>query len=479
MTQTLYFYDLETSGFNPREARIMQFAGQRTDMNMKPIGEPDNIHIKMTEDILPEPDAILVTGITPQQTFVDGISEVEFLKIFTSQIAVPGTIFVGYNSVRFDDEFMRFLHYRNFYDPYEWQWQDHKSRWDLLDVVRMTRALRPEGIEWPFGTNGKPSNRLELLTAVNKINHQNAHDALADVEAVIAVARLIKNKQPKLFDYLLNMRDKKLAASLVLKDEPFVYTSGKYSTEYEKTTVVGLLAEHPSQQGGALVFDLRFDPSAFIDLNPAELAEAMKRRSDEEGPRFPLKTLKYNRCPAIAPTNVLTEDCLHRLDLSPAVYKKNHATLLQLRDTLEVSVKRALELLDKKQQARFMEDEIEVDGRLYDGFFSDSDRTKMSLVRATEPSELFELDVTFNDGRLQALFPLYIARNFPGQITDEQRNHWEQYRSRRLLGGGSNSRVARFLSRLGQLSADTSVTPKQRYLLEELQLYIESIIPED
>src|SRR5687767_13856438 len=150
MAASFFFYDLETSGFSPREARIMQFAGQRTDLDLRPVDEPVNELVKLTDDILPDPDAVLITGITPQQTLADGFTEAEFLQRFTADVATPGTIFIGFNSIRFDDEFMRALHYRNFYDPYEWQWQDNRAKWDLLDVVRMTRALRPDGIQWPF-----------------------------------------------------------------------------------------------------------------------------------------------------------------------------------------------------------------------------------------------------------------------------------------------------------------------------------------
>jgi len=167
MAETLYFYDLETSGFNPREQRIMQFAGQRTDLGLKPIGEPHNILIALSEDILPDPDAILITGITPQQTIAEGISEAEFLKIFNSEVALPGTIFTGYNTIRFDDEFMRYSHYRNLYDPYEWQWRDDRSKWDLLDLVRITRALRPEGIKWPFDSRSYgPVNAEQVVGKV-------------------------------------------------------------------------------------------------------------------------------------------------------------------------------------------------------------------------------------------------------------------------------------------------------------------------
>ncbi len=456
----------------------MQFAGQRTNMKLEPISEPDNFLIKLTDDVLPEPDAIFVTGITPQKTMAEGITEAEFLKYFSENISQPGTIFTGYNSVRFDDEFMRFLHYRNYYDAYEWQWLDERSRWDLLDVVRMTRALRPEGIEWPYDSKGNPTNRLELLTKLNGLDHANAHDALSDVNAVIALARLIAEKQPKLFSYLLSMRNKREVSKLILEDKPFIYTSGKYNSQFDKTTVVGLLIENPTEQGGALVFDLRYDPSAFVDLSPEELAKAMRRRSDEEGPRFPLKTLKYNRCPAIAPLSVLDKDSQERLEIDFKEIANNFASLKRVQDQLEVKVKVAIEQLNEAQQSRLLEDEMEVDGRLYEGFFTEADKTKMSLIRAAEKADINDIDVIFNDGRLQALLPLYKARNFPAIMTPEDQQTWEQYKERRLLGGGASSRAARYFARLSEL-AKGNLTDEQRYLIEELQLYGESILPGD
>src|ERR1035437_7390415 len=104
MASNFFFYDLETSGFNPRAARVMQFAGQRTDLALKPVSEPVNVLIKLTPDVLPSPDAVLVTGITPQQTLADGLPEAEFLKLFYDEVVRPDTVFVGFNSIRFDDE---------------------------------------------------------------------------------------------------------------------------------------------------------------------------------------------------------------------------------------------------------------------------------------------------------------------------------------------------------------------------------------
>jgi exodeoxyribonuclease-1 len=475
MSASLLFYDLETSGISPREQRIMQFAAQRTDMNLEPIGETFNIVIKLTDDILPDPDAILVTGITPQQTLTEGITEAEFLKIFHKDVAIPGTIFVGYNTVRFDDEFMRYLHYRNFYDAYEWHWQDGKSRWDLLDVVRITRALRPDGIKWPFGPDGKASNRLELLTSINGLDHQNAHDALNDVLATIALAWLIREKQPRLFEYLLKMRDKRAVEELVTSGEPFVYASGKYPSETEKTTVTLFLCENPKT--GALVYDLRHDPSVWLDKTPEELAEAWKWKRDSTEPRLPVKTLQYNRCPAVAPLTVLDDASKERIKLNMDAVAAN-AKILRDNPDFCHKVQQAAQILNKQQQTAWLSAEQFVDSQLYDGFIGGQDKTKMRAVSAASADEIADLQLEFADDRLNKLLPLYKMRNFPESSIDDEREAWESFRSSKLLGTGAGSRAEKFFKRLSELADQPGITENQCFLLEELQLYGQSILPE-
>lgn len=453
----------------------MQFAGQRTDWALKPIGKPVNILIKLSEDVLPDPDAILVTGITPQDTLADGVTEAEFLRQFTEEVATPGTIFVGYNSVRFDDEFMRCLHYRNFYDPYEWQWQDGRSRWDLLDVVRMTRALRPQGIEWPFDINGKPTNRLELLTGINKLAHAHAHDALSDVTATIEVARLIQSKHTKLFEYLLSMRDKRKVAELATAGQPFVYTSGKYASEFDKTTTVYNVGDHPKKQG-ALVFDLRHNPVDYAHLTPEELAEKWRYKKDSNEPRLPVKTMAYNRCPAVAPLGVLDEASRERLSLDLGTIQKHAAALKTMHDFPDKLYK-ALEILDTRQQTSLVSTEQDVDSCMYEGFFDSSDKQAMRVVRAAEPEELGELGLDFHDHRLSALLPLYKARNYPKALTSEERAEWEKFCAHKLLGGHHHSALAQFGARLQEIAVRDGLSGHQEYLLEELRLYAESIVP--
>ncbi len=475
--ESLYFYDLETTGVNSRSSRVMQFAGQRTDLNLKPIGEPHNILIKITEDVLPEPDAVMITGITPQKTLTEGISEVEFLKYFHDEIATPGTIFTGFNTVRFDDEFMRFMHYRNYYDPYEWQWKDNKSRWDVLDFTRMTRALRPEGIEWPFDSKGKPTNRLELLTAVNKLDHQNAHDALSDVYATIAVADMIKTKQPKLFAFLLEMRDKRKVAELVESGKPFLYTSGKYESEKQKTTIVIMIAKTPD--GAALVYDLSKDPTPFINMSESEIIECWIRRYDDPGLRLPVKALKYNRCPAIAPLSVLDEASKKRIDFDEESINSNLNKLDK-----EKFGDLCLKAMNKMNKARnvkqkdLLENTDNVDERLYDGFFGAQDKTGMRRVRASSKKDVQELSVDlFEDERLKGLLPLFKARNFPESLSDSERKYWDEFKHNKLFNGGESSSAAKYFSRIAELKK-TIKDPEKLYLLEELELYGQSILPD-
>ncbi len=476
MSASFYFYDLETTGINSRTGRIMQFAGQRTDMNLRPLGEPDNILIKLSDDILPEPDAIMITGITPQSTQTDGITEAEFLRYFKNEICVPETVFVGYNNIRFDDEFIRHTLYRNFHDAYEWCWQDKRGRWDLLDVVRMTRALRPDGITWPFAPDGKPANRLESLTKVNGLDHTNAHDALSDVNATIALARLLRNKQGKLFEFLLAMRDKKKVQELVNAGQPFVYTSGKYPSAYEKTTVVTSLGEHPGKQG-VLVYDLRRDPEFLIDMTAEAIATMWQERVEDELQRFPIKTLQFNRCPAVAPMGVLDNACRERLQIDLEIIQKHRIALASMKD-LRSKLLKALAIMDKQRQATFIADQKDVDMQLYDGFVGDSDKTAMGVVRAAGNDETGSLSLEFKDDRLNKLFPLYKARNYPKLLTEEERTAWEKFRYHKLMDGGAKSIVNRYFMRLSELMKRPNLSSNEQYLLEELQLYGESIIPE-
>lgn len=466
--KTFFFYDLETSGLSPRFSRIMQFAGIRTDMNLKQIGEPINIMVKLSDDVLPDPGAVMITGITPQQTLADGLSEPEFCKLLMAEVFTADTITVGFNSVRFDDEFIRHTLWRNFYDPYEWAWSEGRSRWDMLDVVRMTRALRPDGIKWPVDEAGKAVNKLELIAKENDLLHTKAHDALSDVEALIGIAKLIKNKQAKLFEYLLDMRNKKEVASLVnLEDpQPFVYASGRYDAQFEKTTAAFPISPG-AKPGSVLVYDLRYDPSPFLNASPAALASIVfadrQTRESDGFQRLPVKELSYNKCPAVAPMGVLDEASQKRLSLDLPTIQK-HIAVLTSNPAFAGAVREAFEMREPYEPS------TDVEAQLYDGFINDKDKGRMSVVRGASANELADFHPSFADDRLTELLLRYKARSFPMSLSEEEMKRWEAYRANKL-----KAQLPTYLEQLQKMAAYSRDT----YLLEELQLWAESIVPSD
>jgi exodeoxyribonuclease-1 len=470
MEQTFFFYDLETSGLNPREDRIMQFAGIRTDLNLKQIGEPYNILVKLNDDTLPAPDALMVTGITPQQTQSDGYTEAEFSKFLMEEIFTPGTIATGFNSIRFDDEFIRALFWRNFYDPYAWCWKDGRSRWDLLDVVRMTRALRPEGIVWPE-TDGKANNRLENLTKENGIDHFKAHDALSDVEALIAVTNLIKTKQPKLYEHLFAYKDKKLVQKLVNLEtkQPFVYVSGRYDATYHKATVAFPLTS--GKNSNVVVYDLRHDPTPFLNLSLSELQKkfyaSWEERKKEDFVALPVKELQYNRAPAVAPLGVLAQQGgWERVGLDEQTITKHRAILLSSPGFAE----NIRSLFENKPEYKKATDP---EAQLYDGFVSDVDTLRIEKVRNSNEQQLADMHPEFTDDRLGDLLLHYKARNYPRSLAEDEAVAWEAWR-----GAHIKAALPAFVTRLNQLASQTTDESKQ-FILQEMQLWAESIVPLD
>lgn len=470
MAKTFFFYDLETSGLSGRDDRIMQFAGIRTDMNLEQVGEPVNVLVKLNDDTLPSPDAIMVTGITPQQTQADGYSEAEFAKMLTEDIFTPDTTVVGFNNIRFDDEFIRHLLWRNFYDPYEWSWQDGRSRWDLLDVVRMTRALRPDGITWPVDDKGQPTNRLELLASSNGLTHTKAHDALSDVEALIGVTRLIRDKQPQLYEYLLKLRDKNEVKKLVNLDvkQPFVYVSGRLDTEFNKATVAFPLTA--GKNGNVVVYDLRYDPTPFLAMDTNALAKKLyatwEERQADGFEKLPVKELQYNRAPAVAPLGVLAQsDGWKNIGLTEDTITKHRNILL----SAPAFAENIRSLFENKADYKKSSD---AEAQLYDSFLPDVDKLRVETVRNASEKELSDFHPNFSDERLPSLLLHYKARSFPRTLAEDESIAWEKWRAARI-----SASMPDFVKALSRLS--TTTDDSKQFILQELQLWAESVLPAD
>lgn len=421
---TFYFHDYETFGIHPGRDRPAQFAGIRTDADLNPIGEPLSLYCQMPADYLPQPEACLITGITPQLANQRGVNEAEFIRRIHAQFARPGTCILGYNNLRFDDEVTRYTLYRNFYDPYAYSWQNGNSRWDLLDLVRACYALRPEGIQWVHDEDGKPSFKLERLTQANGIGHEQAHDALSDVHATIGLARLIRKAQPKLFDYLFHLRNKHKVKALidVIGMKPLVHVSGMFSPWQGCVSWIAPLAWHPDNANAVIVVDLNQDVSPLIELSAEAIRARLYTRRDELGDALPIgvKLVHINKCPVLAPAASLGEQRAETLGIDRARCRQS---LDRLRQHPEIREKLTAVFAEPK----VFDAEQDVELRLYDGFIPQGDKAAMELVRTSSPEQLASQRFRFSDPRLPELLFRYRARNFPHSLTPEELRRWRQH----------------------------------------------------
>ena len=475
MANSIYWYDYETFGINPRFDRLAQFGGIRTDEDLNIISDPLVIYCKPTDDMLPDPHACLVTGITPQKALADGLIESEFIATIHKEFSQPGTCIAGYNSIRFDDEFTRNSLYRNFFNPYTHEWQYGNSRWDLIDIVRLTRALRPEGINWPVGDDGRPSIRLELLTKENGISHEAAHDAMSDVYATIEMAKLIKQKQPRLFDYMYGLRKKTEVGKLLnlRTHEAVLHVSSMYSSERNAIAMVMPICQHPTNKNSIIVYDLSQAPDDFIEIDADEISGRMYTKASElpEGiKRIPLKDVHINKCPVIVPLKTMDTASAERLEIDIEACEANRKIILENIDLLA----------DKTRQVFGSSDFPEVsdpDAQIYSGgFFSNTDYDHMDRIRKSSPEELGKLNLTFDDPRLPEMLFRYRARNFPESLSDEEKQRWNDYRKERFTDPALSPRTMnKFLADIEELQNGDSVTGAELVILEELLAYGEMV----
>ena len=478
-TQTFLWHDYETFGAQARRDRPAQFAAVRTDANLNEIGDPIMLYCQPAPDFLPDPQSCLITGITPQQCLEWGVPEHRFANTIEQAFSKPGTIGVGYNTIRFDDEITRFMFWRNLIDPYAREWQNQCGRWDLLDVVRMTYALRPDGIEWPRRDDGRPSFKLEDLARANGLLHEAAHDALSDVRATIALARLIRSKQPKLFDFCFALHKKDRVAEEIgmrlapAQRQPFLHVSGMFPAERGCIALVWPLATHPSNKNEVLVWDCAYDPAELFTLDAATIRTRMFTKTADlpEGmTRLPVKSVHLNKSPMLV-ANLKT--------LSPAMAERWGLDLDAGRaNALAASAGPDMGAVwDEVYHRPAQADEVDVDEDLYGGFVGKEDRSQLEALRKQTAQQLAAEHPVFDDSRLQELLFRYRARNFPDSLTPAEAQRWEQHRAARLFDGAAGARTVELLfSEIDQLSE--SADERGEEILGALYDYAEQIAPE-
>lgn len=466
---TFFWHDYETTGADTRRDRPTQFAGQRTTLELEPVGDPISLFCKPVADVLPHPIAVLLTGITPQQCEREGVIEAEFAARVHEELAAPGTCGVGYNSIRFDDEISRNLLYRNFYDPYAREWDNGNSRWDLIDLARLAHALRPEGIVWPHREDGTPSFRLEDLAQANHLDQARAHDAVSDVQALIAFARLLRVRQPRLWSYYLSLRKKQKAFELldVVRMAPVLHVSSRYPANRGCIAMVVPLAAHATQSNAVIVFDLDTDPTELIELEAEAIAERVfvSRDALPEGvTRIPLKLVHANKSPALAPLTTLAGVDTSRLGLD---VQRCLANLEKLRSAHGLAEK-----LRRVFATPSREGDTDPELALYDGFLPDADKRLLREVRSAPPIELASRTFPFRDPRYAELLFRYRARNWPETLNTDELNRWEEFRRRRIDSATNLTAITRenYFATIAALRLDPASAGKQA-LLDALEAW--------
>lgn len=474
---TFFWHDYETFGRVPRRDRPSQFAGVRTDADLKEIGAPLMQYCQPAPDFLPDPEACLLTGITPQLCLGQGVPEHRFADAIEAQLGAPGTVGVGYNSIRFDDEVTRHLFWRNLIDPYAREWQNDCGRWDLLDVVRATWALRPEGLAWPLHEDGRPSFKLEHLTAANQLVHAAAHDALSDVRATIAMAKLIKTRQPRLWDFCLKLRSKHEVVKEMGVGKPFLHISGMYGTERGCIALVWPIAPHPTNKNEVIVWDLAADPAELFTLGVDEIRTRMFTRSSElpEGvSRLPIKTIHINKSPIVIGNLKTLSDATAAkwgIDIPQAL---RHAEAIAQKAHLLAGMWPAI----FERPAR--EGATDVDEDLYGGFVGNEDRRSLQTLRALDGPQLAAKRPAFADVRLNELFFRYRARNFPETLNLAEQTQWLEHCAHRLHdGAGGGLTLEAFFEQVDVLGeAGDDGDERRQDILGALVDYATQIAPE-
>ncbi|GAB1407576.1 exodeoxyribonuclease I [Thermomonas brevis] len=481
MSGSFLFYDLETFGADPRHSRIAQFAAIRTDLDLNEVEAPLDFMVQPADDLLPSPVATLVTGILPQDALRDGVNEAAAFARIAEEMGRPGTCSAGYNSLRFDDEFVRHGLYRNFHDAYEREWKNGNSRWDLLDALRLMHALRPDGIAWRAREDGGGTSfKLEHLAEDNGLRIGMAHEALSDVRATIGLARRFKAAQPRLWDYALRLRDKRHAAALldVARMTPLLHVSQRFPASRLCAAPVLPLARHPQVESQVIVFDLGEDPQALLDLPAADIAARLYvRQADlpEGQPRVPLKLVHTNKSPALVPWAHLRAADFDRLGIDPDTVAARAARVHAVGPAL---AEKARQVFARERPAG----DGDVDGALYDGFFGDGDKRLCAQVRATPPHLLAKAQYAFRDARLPELLFRYRARNWPESLLPAERGRWDDHRRQRL---GTDGRpglpghdFAAFHAEMAQLREAGALDADKLALLDALADWADGIAAE-
>lgn len=478
---TLLAFDYTTTGNDPVRDRPVEFACVRLDADLNIIGNATTVRCRPLPDHLPDPDACLLSGITPQLCEQLGLPELRFVNEVQRQLGSPGTVSFGYNSIAFDHEVTRFMFWRNLIDPYAHEWKNGCGRWDLIELVRASYVLRPETLEWPRDGAGNVTVGLDSLADANRLLHESAHDALSNVYATIELARLIRDRQPQLYEHMFSMRNKARALQeMSVPHSPFVYISAD-ATAAAAVRLMLRIGPHPTNRNEVIAWDLSKDPRQLLDLDAESIRLRLFTPHEQRPEAFepmPLYAIAANKSPAVfRDPRVLSRERAADLNIDIGAAMANVPILLAILKTLD---------LPRLLQVIYARDTVKCDAEeaLYEGFIGHHDRRALDELRSMDPSGLAAIKPIFSDSRLDELFLRFKARHYPGSLSQRELDKWEEHRYGKLITGYAGSRTVAMVrasvvewQRTFSESAEP-VDPAKFGILDDILAYTNDLVAE-
>ena len=415
------FYDTETTGSDTFYDQILQFAAIRTDDALNEIDRFE-IRCRIQPHILPAPGALFVTGVT-----LDQLSDPALPSHFEMAAAIhrkltewSPAVFAGYNSLEFDEDLLRQAFYQSLLPPYLTN-TNGNSRLDIMRLALAVNEFEPGHLEIPRRPDGETTFKLDRLAPANGFLHPNAHDALADVEATIFLARLMKDKAPWIWDHLIRMGQKAEAVRHALEAHVRLYTDFPYNKPNH--WLVSAIAVDPSKSGNVIAFNLAHDPAELLSVGDESLKKWAATRPK------PLRTIKANSSPILLDMEMARD----RADLmkigEPEIVRR--AQLLRGSAELRHRLLQAyIETREVYEESPMLEEQI------YRGFPGSRDAALMrEFHRASWPARA-EVAEQFEDDRYRRVARRIVFNHRPDLLGDETRKAFSEAIARRWLAEG-------------------------------------------
>lgn len=451
------FWDTETTGINSAFDQILQLAAIRTDDDLNEIDRFE-VRSRLLPYVLPSPGALRVTGLTIDD-LLDEAHPSHYEMVCRIQSAFGSwcpSVFIGYNSLRFDEEFLRQAFYQCLHAPYVTNTGGSK-RADALALVQTAALLHPNSIAVPLNEKGKPTFKLDRLAPANSFEHANAHDALADVEATIFMCKLVKDRCPAVWERAVRFASKDTVSSFVDDADAFVLIE----PTRQAAKVVTALGTHPAQGNLTYCWNLEIDPRPYHGLDDAELVRELGKSGS------PLRKLKKNAAPPLcslddAPSHIVAED-------QRELFEKRGRWVVADRAFVARVIAAAVKLEKEYPPSPHVERQI------YNGFWSAADSRRITAFHQADWTERGAIADQIEDARLSWLARRLIWVERPDLCSEGNAGALSREKAMRLLAGdadcGGWNTISKTLSELEQVIGEASAA--QVVSFERLRNYVE------